>query len=101
MVYINDKITNEFTLDELAAIAGVSSVYYCKIFKEHTGMTVWTYINTQRVSLAQKMLENSNNTIIDIAIACGFNTTANFNKVFKKYTGMTPTEYRERKRVKK
>lgn len=98
MVYINDKLTKEFTLEELAGIAGVSPVYYCKIFKKHNGVTVWTYINAQRVLMAQEMLKNTNNSVIDISISCGFNTTANFNKVFKKHTGFTPTEYRDKER---
>jgi len=33
-------------------------------------------------------------TMLDIALSCGFNNTANFNKTFRKLTGMTPTDYR-------
>ena len=38
--------------------------------------------------------ENTEQNILDIALACGYNNTANFNKAFKKVTGTTPSKYR-------
>ena len=38
--------------------------------------------------------DNSTDNMLDIAVKCGFNNTANFNKTFKNITGITPSEYR-------
>ena len=94
IIYINDRITKDFTLKEIADIAGVNRNYYCRIFKKYTGKTVRNYINNRRVEIAKERLRSTNDTVIDIAIACGFNSITNFNKVFKRLAGMTPSEYR-------
>ena len=39
-------------------------------------------------------LSNTEYSVIDIAVACGFDDQSYFSKVFKKYTGMTPKQYR-------
>ncbi len=94
VIFINDRITRDFTLQELADIASVSRNYYCRVFKTNIGVTVRQYINMRRIDIAKERLKNTNDKIIDIAIACGFNTIANFNKTFKKCAGTTPSEYR-------
>ena len=39
--------------------------------------------------------QNFKGTMLDIALACGYNNTANFNKAFRKHIGMTPSAYRK------
>jgi AraC-like DNA-binding protein len=52
-------------------------------------------INSYRVNEAKALLINEpQDTILDIAYAAGFNSKASFNRIFKKVTGMTPSEYR-------
>ena len=58
-------------------------------------MSPWDYITVRRIDLARKLLSDSDRNILDIAMMCGFNNTANFNRAFKKVTGKTPKEIRK------
>ena len=57
-------------------------------------MTTWDYINIRRIERARELLAGTNDTVLAVATACGYNNTANFNRIFRKITGITPHEYR-------
>lgn len=95
MEYINSNISIPMSLDDLAQRANMSRSYFSTIFKQLNGMTPWEYILLKRVETAVQLLNHTNDSIIEIACACGFNSTANFNRAFKKITGRTPTSYRK------
>lgn len=94
MHYIEEHYKEIDRLDDIAAHFFVSTSYLCRIFKKHTGMTIVNYINHLKIKSACELLSNTNQTIIDIAQNCGFNTSIYFCKIFKKIVGCTPSEYR-------
>lgn len=81
-------------LDELAEIASMSKSYFSTVFKKLNGISPWDYLISKRISFAAELLKNTDKTILEIALECGFNNTANFNRAFKKITGKTPSEYK-------
>lgn len=94
--YIEPRITSPLTLDDIASVAGLSPNYFSLLFKNTCKISLWDYIVSKRIELALQMLKSdSRMNILDIALACGFNNTANFNKAFRRFTGMTPKEYRQ------
>ncbi len=99
MVYINQNLDKNLTLDEIAHIANMNKTYYSTIFKKVTGKTVWEYILNARVELAISYLVKNDGefNITEILNMCGFNNATSFNKTFKKFTGKTPTEYKKSK----
>ena len=58
-------------------------------------MTPVTYINKLRLSKAKTLLANTNLSIEQISLKCGFNEYSYFTRLFKKQFGQTPTNYRE------
>ena len=93
--YIDSHITEELTLEKISSIAELSPNYLSNIFRELTGVRLWDYIGERRIRLAtQLLIENPNDSIISIALKCGFNNCPNFNRAFKKYTGQTPMKYK-------
>lgn len=94
MDYIDNNISKDLELSELAAIAGMNKTYFSTLFKKLNGMSPWDYITVRRIDLARKLLSESDRNILDIAMQCGFNNTANFNRAFRKVTGKTPKEMR-------
>ncbi|MBQ7840425.1 MAG: AraC family transcriptional regulator [Lachnospiraceae bacterium] len=94
--YIDSHFAEKISLQELSLLAGLSPNYFCTLFKQVSGMTLWNYINAKRIEKAARLIiaDGVHENMIDIAAECGYNNTANFNKVFKKVTGMTPREYR-------
>lgn len=95
MDYIDNNISKDLELSELATIAGMNKSYFSTLFKKLNGMSPWDYITVRRIDLARKYLVESDRNILDIAMLCGFNNTANFNRAFRKVTGKTPKEMRK------
>ncbi len=93
--YIDQNLSGELTLSDLAQLAQMSPNYFSTFFHNISGITLWDYINSRRIDMATHLiLEDNDRNMLDIALLCGFNNTANFNKIFKKFTGLTPSQYR-------
>ena len=95
MEYIRLHLTENITLQEIAENSGMSRSRFSTVFKETMGITLWDYICEKRVELViNKLEQHQDKSMLEIALECGFNNTANFNKVFKKQTGGTPKDYK-------
>ena len=93
--YIDSNLAGDLSLKAISGIAGMSPNYFSSFFHSVSGITLWDYINARRVDAAVRMITAKNPPkMLETAVRCGFNNTANFNKAFRKVTGMTPTEYR-------
>lgn len=88
--YIEDNLSQNITINDLAAIANVSNFHFCKLFKQATGKTAIDYINNLRVNKAVLLLNEGKLNITEIAIECGFNDSNYFSRIFKKYKGAAP-----------
>lgn len=97
MDYIDDNLTSDLTLKEIASVVNFSPTYFGILFKKINGITPWEYINAKRIKKAIDMLPYFKGTMLELATECGFNNTANFNKVFKKYTKDVPKNYKNKK----
>lgn len=95
MSYIDSHLDEQLSLQEIAAEAGISPNYFSTLFKRVCNVTLWDYITAKRIEKAIGLIcGDSGMTMLDVALSCGFNNTANFNKAFRKQTGMTPTGFR-------
>ena len=93
--FINMHYLENISLKEIAAQSALSPNYYTKLFKDTIQVRLWDYIISKRIETAKELLlKNGERNILEIALACGFNNTANFNRAFLKFTGVTPTEYK-------
>lgn len=95
--YIDEHFTEQINLKDIADIVGLTPTYYSMLFKKFCNVSLWHYITAKRIEKAIHMIldDDYNGNILDIAMTCGFNNTANFNKAFKKQTGMTPSQYKK------
>lgn len=94
MTYINEHFTEEISVPDLAARAGLSHYYFIRAFKRETGFTPHEYIINTRIATAQYLLKNTRLTIKDICYQTGFSCESIFCTAFKNRLGMTPTQYR-------
>lgn len=92
--YINTNFTKNISLSDISQHFGYDESYFCRKFKNTTGITVTKYIRTQRLEHARRLLEKTNESIRHIAISCGFIDTAYFTNCFKKMYSTSPTKYR-------
>ena len=92
--YINANYNKKITLDSLCKRFKCSKSTLMNTFKKECFQTVVEYITDVRLSNAVKMLEGKEDSINDIAVACGFCDQCYFSKMFSKRFGMTPSKYR-------
>lgn len=98
--YINLNYSEDLSLSRIADYVFTNPSYLSRIFKETTGIGLFTYINQIRITKARQLLIDTDDLIIDIAIACGFNYISHFNNVFKELENMTPTQFRKKNKHK-
>ncbi len=98
ITYINTNYNKNITLGDLAKISGYSKSRFSHLFSEITGTTPVKYQNEIRLRTAAQMLTDTENTISDIAYACGFSDALYFSRIFKRIYGVSATEYRKNKR---
>ena len=92
--YISKNFPQNLTLDMVAGHVHLNPAYFSTLFKQATGSTFKEYLNMVRIEESKRLLANTDYSIIDIALATGFEDQSYFYKVFKKYTGLTPKQYR-------
>jgi len=95
--YIREHYKEDLSLEKIATSCGYTKFYVSRAFKEVSGTTVSTYLNTIRVYASTIPLINGNMSINDISAEFGFSDPSYFGKVFKKLVGFTPLEYRAQK----
>lgn len=91
--YLAEHYPEKITLELLAASQNISISQLKRIFKEHTGDSVITYLTALRIKEAKRMIQESSLNFSQIAVAVGYDNIYYFSSVFKKHTGMTLTEY--------
>lgn len=92
--YIAQNYACNLTLDIVANHVHLNPAYFSSLFKQATGSSFKEYLNMVRIEESKRLLINTEYSIIDIALATGFDDQSYFSKVFKKYTGLTPKQYR-------
>ena len=92
--YVEEHYAQPITIEEMAALCYFSKSYFMKFFKESMGMSFVTYLNDYRLEAAAKLLPITDDNVLDIANACGFDNLSYFNRSFKKKYGITPGKYR-------
>jgi len=92
ILYINDNINEDLSLDLLGNLFFISKFHLIRKFKEYTNTTIGQYINSKRIILAKSLLEQGFSAI-DASQKSGFNNYSNFYKAFLKETGLNPKQY--------
>lgn len=97
IAYITEHFREPLSLELLSRELGVCRFYLSRIFTQVLHIGFYDYVNALRTNYAKKLLLDSKDTVIDIAMQCGFQSQQTFNRVFKKNCGMTPAAYRRMK----
>ncbi len=95
MKYINTHLSEKISIEYLTKATKVSKVYLQKLFKKTYGKTVHQVILEKRIDLAKYLLRQSNLSIRDIALRCGFGCREQFSVIFKKQLGISPFAFRK------
>ena len=92
--FIQKNYSKKITLDYIAAAGSVCRSKCCILFNEYIGQTPNAYLTRYRIQKSCEMLSETNMSIIEISMACGFKSSSYFTHIFQKEIGLTPKEYR-------
>ena len=96
VAYIEDHLTEELDIDQIAARAHVSSFYFQKIFHVLCGFTLGEYIRSRRLTLAAQELCSTDIRVIDAALKYGYDSPDSFARAFQKFHGISPSAAKSR-----
>ena len=92
--YVENNYPEKITIADIAEVAGFSESHFMRYFKETMGTSFIDYLKDYRLTMAARLLQSSDNAIIDIASDVGFDNISYFNRAFKAKYGVSPRNYR-------
>lgn len=96
---MQETAAEPFDLERWAGQAGVSTYYFCKLFRKATGLTPLAFITMCRLQQGKQwLLDDPDKPIREIAEEVGYASASYFNKKFMEQEGMTPSAFREQYR---
>lgn len=93
--YIERNLEKEINLDNISKNIGYSKFYLNRIFTEHTGITIYKYLQNRRLTVAAEKLVKTDRPIIQIAYEAGYHTQQSFSFAFKQVYLYPPKVYRD------
>jgi AraC family transcriptional activator of pobA len=91
----NSKVDTVFRVQDYADAQNLHPNYLSTVIKSKTGKPIATWIADKTISEAKSLLQNSSNSIKEIAYLLGFSEAAHFSNYFKKHTRTSPVVYRK------
>lgn len=89
--YIEDNLTEELNIQDIAGRACVSAFYFQRIFSTLCGLTVGEYVRNRRLSIAAQELSKADAKVIDVALKYGYDSPDSFARAFTKFHGISPS----------
>jgi AraC-like DNA-binding protein/mannose-6-phosphate isomerase-like protein (cupin superfamily) len=93
--YIRENYQNKVTLAEIAGLVHMSEEAFSRFFSKIMHKPLFTFLNEYRVTMASKMLIETDMQIAEIGYACGYESLPFFYRQFRKFAGMAPLGYRK------
>lgn len=89
-----NNLAERITPSALARRAKLAPPRFARLMKRFFGLTPSQFIAKTRVAAASRLLRETEQTVADIALACGFYDHSSFTRTFRALTGVTPTQFR-------
>lgn len=93
--YIDEHLEEPVNLELLSEKFYFSAFYFHRLFTAVVGKSLAAYIRDRRILYACKMLSSGDDTILNIALNCGFHSAQAFSRTFGDVQGISPSEYRK------
>ncbi len=87
-------LSPDLTPGMVAKEIGITKPYLMSLYQKHLGHTMLQEIQSLRIEYACSRILNTDEALIDIGFACGFNTRQSFFSNFKRYMGVSPSQFR-------
>jgi AraC-like DNA-binding protein len=91
---LSNDLSRELPIPQLASECGLSASHFTRAFRQSLGMAPHQWRLSLRIERAKEKLLNSDASLAEIAIDCGFGDQCHFTRVFTKHTGVSPGYWR-------
>lgn len=95
--WMSEHAAEEFSLDRLAAQAGLSKFHFQRLFKAATGVAPSRYHINLRMNEARRLLRETKMSVVEVALEVGYANPGHFSQLFRRETGLSPSEYRRQR----
>ncbi|QDE38365.1 helix-turn-helix transcriptional regulator [Luteibacter pinisoli] len=92
--HVDENLGFAITIDHLSTLAGLSSSYFCRAFKDTFGEPPHAFIMRKRVERAQQLMLQTREPLSQIALACGLSDQAHLCNLFRRLVGQSPSHWR-------
>jgi AraC family transcriptional regulator len=92
---LHEQFAERLTLSRIADVAGVHPVYLASAFRRHYRQSIGEYLRERRIEVACRRIAESDEPLVEIALATGFASQSHFTQEFRRITGTTPGRYRD------
>ena len=96
---LRDEPERDWTLDQMARLAGMSKFHFCRQFKTRFRMTPRQFLLRRRLDLAKTTLTQGESNLTHVALAAGFGSSSQFSKDFKRSFGVSPSVWSKKRLV--
>jgi AraC family transcriptional regulator len=98
--YVEEHLGASLSLDQMAAVARLSTYHFARQFKAATGLPPHQYVLMRRVERAQQLLQGGGDlSLADVAARAGFSDQSQFSRHFKRMVGVTPGQFQTPARI--
>lgn len=94
--HLDRHFASMVTLDEAAALAGMSKYHFLRSFARTYGTTPAAYVSQRRIERAQDLLRATNLTVTEVCMAVGYESLGSFSSRFAEVVGETPSAFQRR-----
>jgi AraC family transcriptional regulator len=91
--YIEERLSEELPLSELAAVVGLSRFHFARAFKQSFGLPPHRYHMNRRMERAKTLLA-AERSVTEVAMEVGFAETSSFSAAFRRTMGIAPSAFR-------
>src|ERR1700752_5265101 len=99
--HLRANLDHPVKLAELAGVACFSEFHFHRIFTAVSGETLNNFTNRLRLEKAARLLRYSEQSLTDIALDCGFSSSATFSRAFRSGYDTSPSQFRKSGEIKK
>lgn len=93
--YVDENYNKDLTLESVSSHFGLNPSYFSRMFKKALGSAYTEYLNFVRICKAEKLLKDTDMSVLEVAMETGFSSVTYFNRVFKKIRNCSPTTYKK------
>lgn len=94
MDFIQDHLSQDISLEQIAAECKLSASHFAKSFRRTTGFSPHRWLIQQRVNEAMRLIRETSWPLASIALACGFGDQSHLTRMFSAQVGQSPAQWR-------